>query len=82
MKGSGGRSRWHHRGGPRRGIAHFVNAAAYVISHDTESGNEQRDAYDLLKAQLPGDTEINLIEHESLGLKVVQTPGASTEQIA
>lgn len=45
-----------------------MNAVDYVMNHDTESGNEQNDANELLKSKLPGDAEINLIEHKKLRL--------------
>jgi hypothetical protein len=81
VKGRGGRSRYHLRGGPRGGLMCFVNAAGYVVSHDTESGGEQSDADELPKTQLPGKTELNFVEHKNSYLEVVQAAGISTEKI-
>jgi|ERR1700722_11033768 hypothetical protein len=53
-----------------------------MVRHDTESGNEQSDADELPKSQLPGDMEINLTEHKNSCLEVVQARGISAEHIA
>jgi hypothetical protein len=81
VKGRGGGSGYHLRGRPRGGLTCFVNAADYVVSHDTESGGEQSDADELPKTQLSGDTEMNFAEHKNSYLEVVQAPGISTEKI-
>jgi hypothetical protein len=54
-----------------------VKTADYATCHDGDTGNEQNDANELTRAQLSGDVEIYLTEHEKLRfLEVVRTqPG-------